>query len=569
MKLIIRQYLAALNERNELDAILPDLLSELGLNVYSRPGRGTRQDGVDVAAVGSLSGGIEKVYLFSIKAGNLTRNSWDGAGLQSLRPSLNEILDSYIPNRLPNEHKDKDIVICLCFGGDIQEQVRPQVEGYIKQIQKDNISFEEWNGDKLASLIQSSFMREELMPNSARSQLRKSLALLDEPEASYKHFSTLVGSLTSIENKDGKAQITAIRQINICLWILFAWSREAKNTEAAYLSSELVLLHGWELAKTYINQKNKLAQSIRLAFDSILVAHHQICFDYLENKICPHTNKLHALSTEIRGSCDLDVNLKLFDILGRLAMGGIWTYWYQSRLSDENNETKDKIWEETRKYTTAIKGLIVNNPILFLPIKDDQAIDICLGLLLLAIDNKSNPKEIVYWLTQMMEQIDFSLKIKGPFPCNINLYSDLLEHPSKEDGYLEENTSGSILYPMIAVWATLLEDSNLYAQMQSVKEQHLGHCNFQYWYPDENSEQYFYTNSDIHGATLSNVCIERTSEEFQEQVFGECEKSPFYNSLSAVEIGFWPLILIACRHYRLPIPLHLLQGFLKTQVEQE
>jgi hypothetical protein len=110
MKLIIKEYLSSLRERGELDAILPDLLSQLGLNVYSRPGRGTRQDGVDVGAVGNLNGGPERVYLFTIKAGDLTRSEWDG-GVQAVRPSLNEILDAYIPTRLPIEHRDKDIVI--------------------------------------------------------------------------------------------------------------------------------------------------------------------------------------------------------------------------------------------------------------------------------------------------------------------------------------------------------------------------------------------------------------------------------------------------------------------------
>ena len=134
MKLIIRQYLASLKERGELDAILPDLLSELGLNVYSRPSRGTRQDGVDVAAVGKLEGDdADKVYLFSIKAGDLTRSDWDGNTSQALRPSLNEIRDTYIPNRLPVEHRDKEIVICICLGGEIKENVSTQVEGYIRQ----------------------------------------------------------------------------------------------------------------------------------------------------------------------------------------------------------------------------------------------------------------------------------------------------------------------------------------------------------------------------------------------------------------------------------------------------
>jgi hypothetical protein len=43
--------------------------------------------------------------------------------IQSLRPSLNEIIDSYIPNRIPAEHKEKDIVICVTFGGDVQEHL--------------------------------------------------------------------------------------------------------------------------------------------------------------------------------------------------------------------------------------------------------------------------------------------------------------------------------------------------------------------------------------------------------------------------------------------------------------
>ena len=193
MKLILKQYLSSLRERGELDAILPDLLSQLGLNVFSRPGRGTRQDGVDVGAVGELQGQPEKVYLFSLKPGDLTRQDWD-SGVQALRPSLNEILDSYIPNRLPIEHRGKDIVICIGIGGDVQEQVRPQLAGFVDDLQRrrPNIRIEEWNGDKLASLIESSFLQEGLLPPNARSSLRKSLALLDEPDAAFQHFSRLI-----------------------------------------------------------------------------------------------------------------------------------------------------------------------------------------------------------------------------------------------------------------------------------------------------------------------------------------------------------------------------------------
>src|SRR5690606_8127489 len=106
MKLIFRQYLASLREREELDAILPDLLSELGYTVYSRPQRGTAQAGVDIAAVGEDEDGERKVFLFSVKQGDLTRRDWDGGTPQALRPSLNQILDTYIGTKIPKRYQE-------------------------------------------------------------------------------------------------------------------------------------------------------------------------------------------------------------------------------------------------------------------------------------------------------------------------------------------------------------------------------------------------------------------------------------------------------------------------------
>lgn len=559
MKLIIREYLYALKEREELDAVLPDLLSELGLNVFSRPGRGTRQDGVDVAAVGSLDDGDEKVYLFSIKAGNLTRHTWDGSGIQALRPSLNEIFDAYIPNRLPNEHRTKDIIICLCFGGDIQEQVRPQVEGYIKANTRQNITFEEWNGDKLSTLIQTNFLKEDLMPKQSRSKLRKSLALIDEPIVSYQHFAELIRSLANSDEKKDNDIVTSIRQINICLWILYAWCRDAGNLESAYLSSELSLLIGWEITRKYVDKRNKNAKAIHSSYDSLLIVFEQISNQYLGEKIVPHTNKLHALSTAVHASSDLDINLKLFDIIGRIAICGLWTYWNYLRLPDEMDDTKKDAWDRIQILMVATKQIISNNPILFLPIKDEQAIDINLLILFLGID-KNNNKDIIVWLSEMVRRIEFSLSFKNKYPCVKDSYFDLLDHPQRNENYFKESTAGSILYPIIALTASLLEDESIYSEIQTIKSKHLQHCTFQLWYPDETSEDLYFTDRNSHGSVLTNVCIERTSKEFEEQVFKECAHMTYYDELSPTKIGMWPLILLASRHYRLPVPPHFMKG---------
>ena len=190
MKLLIREYLAGLKERGELDAILPDMLSEIGFTVTSRPSIGTRQHGVDMAAVGVDADNVKKLFLFSIKAGDLTRGNWD-AGPDSLRPSLGEIRDVYIRSCVPPEYDTLPIVICLCVGGDINESVRTNVTGYISDWSNDRIEYQEWNGDRMAGLLLSGVLSEELVPAKTRSLFRKSVAMLDEPEVSWSYFCEL------------------------------------------------------------------------------------------------------------------------------------------------------------------------------------------------------------------------------------------------------------------------------------------------------------------------------------------------------------------------------------------
>lgn len=558
MKLIIKQYLASLKERGELDAVLPDLLSQLGLNVYSRPRRGTRQDGVDVGAVGSLDGGPEKVYLFSIKPGDLTRSDWDGQSAQSLRPSLNEVLDAYIPNRLPAEHRGKDIAICIAIGGDVQEQVRPALTGFIAQNTKPNITFEEWNGDKLAAHIQSSFLREDLLPQDARSLLRKSLALLDEPDVSYRHFAKLIFALSTVDGLGDAQRITAIRQMSVCLWILFAWARDAGNTESAYLASEFTLLHAWSIVREYADKQTKMASDIQGAFLSIFSANQQISSEFLNHNVVPYADKLHGLSGAIQGSNALDINLKLFDLLGRLGTDGLWAYWGALRCTDEEAELRDARMGEAQMYAAATKALISNNPALLLPAKDDQAIDVFIAASLLALDgnNKAFTKD---WLAEIARRAKFSCEANGKYPSVLNSYSELLQHPkSRDQEYRERATSASILYPVIALWAALFDDDETYAEIAIMKRELLQHCTFQLWYPDERSEAHFYTNSDAHGATLANLAVDRPKDVFLAQVFGECEQTPHFGELSAMKYGWWMLIVVACRHYRLPLPLHLI-----------
>ncbi|WP_018993286.1 hypothetical protein [Thioalkalivibrio sp. ALgr1] len=558
MKLIIKEYLASLREREELDAVLPDLLSQMGMNVFSRPGRGTRQDGVDVAAVGSIDGEEETVYLFSIKPGDLRRADWNSASPQSLRPSLDEIQDAYIRNRLPKQHREKKIKICICIGGDIREEVRPDIEGYKDRHSNEQIFFEEWNGDRIASLIESYFLQEELLPEAVRSRLRKALALIDQADASYKHFSSLVDLILSDEIVKADQKIRATRQLSICLWILFAWAREQGNLESTYRAAELLLLRLWHLVRGYAEKRNNTAKSIQSVYTAVFNTYLSVGNEFLAKSVLQHASKIHGLSSAVNGSTTVDINLKLFDLVGRTALYGLWIRWHALNFP-EGSEHQKALLDTFSTYAGTLKELVNNNPILLLPINDDQCIDVALGVLVLIMND--DKESIGGWLSQIIDRAVFAYRFNKPYPCNIRAYHELLEHPQPGETYRENATAGSILYPFISILAAMLDEQELYAEVEAFKREELQHCNFQYWYPNDTSEHHIYVNDEMHGANLSRIDVESATEDLLEQVFGECEKMREFWELSAVKYGFWPVVLTACRLYRLPVPLHLFREF--------
>lgn len=559
MKLIIREYLASLGERNELDALLPDLLSQMGLDVFSKPSVGGRQYGVDVAAFGRIDGGPDKVFLFSIKSGNLGRSDWNSGSLQNLAPSLDEIRDAYIPTHLPVQYGSYPVEICICFGGDLKETVRLNVSAYEKKYSSDLLSFSEWGGEKLAGYIEEYFLREELLPDQYRRMLRKSLAMLDEPDVSYRHFRQLVCQLSKSENQKPKDTLRTVRQLYLCLWILYAWCREADNLESAYLCSEFSLLNAWEISKAFLGKRDKGSKAILETLDSIQSLHIQISRCFMEEKILPHAGKLHALSHAVNPSCSLDVNLKIFDILGRLAQTGLWLYWLlleEVDREDRNEESVDEYIQLLDQYEKAILLLIQNNPMLHAPYKDEQAVDIGLAALFISL-NPLNLGKLHGWLQSMIGQIHFAFRSNTAYPCNLDSYHKLLEHPVKGiESYREEVTKGSILYPLVSFLSAVHGFDDVYSQIKKIKADFLEHCNFQIWFPGKDTEEHYYKNMKRHGAVFSHISVDKVKDVLLDEIYSECDASNEFYTLSSIENLRGPIVLLASRHYRLPVPFH-------------
>jgi hypothetical protein len=547
MKLLIRDYVAALKEREELDAILPDLLSELGYNVISRPGRGTAQRGVDVAAVGRDAKGKKKLYLFTVKPGDLTRQEWDGTS-QKVRSSLNEIMDEYIPSRIPVAYRDLKIVIVLCIGGDVHESARSLLTQFTKRHTKGKISFEEWNGDKIAELLLTGVLREELLPRPLRSSFQKAVAMIDQPEIALEHFGALLNSLRA-SVKSEKAAVRVARQMYISLWVLFVWARDLDNLDAPYNGSELVLLNLWEVIKPFIGKKTANARAVVAVVQHTINLHVQISA-LLLRKILPHVKKRSALSVAITTSTSVDINLKMFDMLGRIAMTGHWMTWAASINGSVDLQLKAALDQIVKDGM----AMINNNRVLFLPILDEHAIEVTL-FLMLAMRNGAFARDIHVWLQEMAHRLDFAIRSNGRYPCRLADYQDLIAHPrDRSNEYRKEALAGSILIPLLGAWLAAFEDRTAYAALSALKASELPDCTLQLWLPDKESEIHFYLNSDHHGVALTDLPLDGDGRELLQTISDACQSNDGLASLSANKSGYWPILLTACRHYRLPVP---------------
>ncbi len=142
----------------------------------------------------------------------------------------------------------------------------------------------------------------------------------------------------------------------------------------------------------------------------------------------------------------------------------------------------------------------------------------------------------------------------GRYPTALREYTDLVEHPKAQtDEYRQEVTPGSVLIPLLLAWVTAFNDQESIASLMTLKAGPLAHCTLQLWLPDEETERHLYLNGAIHGAALAELPITNGGQDLL-KVLTEAGSADSFQNLSTVKSGYFPLLLTAGRHYRLPIP---------------
>ncbi len=550
MQLIIREYLSMLKESGEIDSLLGDLLLSMNILPISRAQIGVRQHGVDLAAIGPDidNKNVEKVFLFTIKAGHIDRNNWD-TKKQDVRPSLNEIIDVYIPKHLDDQHRQLSKKIVVCCNGELKQEVEQNWVGYKEQNIKEGIEFDFWGADKLSLYVSKYFIDEYLFPESARKKIRRSLAFIGLPDYELSHFYALVDEILfdrKLPKSKGHSQerkrLKAIRMVHLALRLLSTWGEEEGNSKPGFLAAEYTLLRVWDWMRlmNLLNNKKTFKE-----FYHIYLTYQKIAANYI-NKILKHCYTRDGLFGWGPEAEVVEYPIRVFEIIGILSTFGL-SHFFEYLATQNNNRKQDIL-----SVADALVNVIQNNPATNLPCFDGHSIDICLGLMLLSLTG--NRETAAYWIQDLTGKICFAFQLGKHFPIATDSYDDLIALEIDQAATKEELTSYSTIFPILAQWCAKLGLKETYAFLLESVKKVFPHSSMQIWYPDEKTDNVLYKQNASRTGTTVVIEFPRTIDEIRKQMQDVWEHVIAPEHISCLSKKGFPIIgLIASRHFRTPI----------------
>jgi hypothetical protein len=106
----------------------------------------------------------------------------------------------------------------------------------------------------------------------------------------------------------------------------------------------------------------------------------------------------------------------------------------------------------------------------------------------------------------------------------------------------------------LTAWLLALGEADAATRLAALAQEKLEHCTMQLWSPAVDSEKHIYTNSETHGRALCDLPLKDAGSHLLASIDEACKSDQSFENLSAMKTGNWPIVLLACRHWRLPIP---------------
>lgn len=256
MRLIVKEYVSQLKEKDELDILISRIFVQKGYIVDNLPKTGNRQYGVDIQLHNN-----KEILLFVVKQGNIDRDTWDG-NVNAVRSSLNEISDVAI-NLMTFEEKQKDIRIIVATNGYRDENVKPNWNKYVdnnEKCGKVSTKIEFMGIDDIVEEIIKHFFNEYLFEQALHSAMRKALYFIGEGDYKREYYEKIVNSLI-VKLQDAGNQSKKVDKACATLYLasqmICQYAHDNGNDKIAIMVSEYVIIKYWK----YLSESNKFGKT--------------------------------------------------------------------------------------------------------------------------------------------------------------------------------------------------------------------------------------------------------------------------------------------------------------------
>ncbi|MEP0367342.1 MAG: hypothetical protein ABJN36_17600 [Cyclobacteriaceae bacterium] len=547
MKLVLKAYIEALKEDNQLDKLLTDLLWSMNLNNLTKIKKG-RQYGVDIAAFGpDPEDNVKKVFLFAVKQGDFTRKNWD-VGTNSIRPTLGEILNTYLPTSLNSRYQKYPKKIIVACNGYLDQNVNIDWTQFINQNGVSNlIEFDFWGLEKIVSYVESYMLSEMLFPESYQILLRKTLSFLDLPDYDLRHFHALVTRVleANIETKVDKRLMRNLKLIPLLSSILHKWCIEMDNLKPSIIASERTLLVFYDFIRkrSLFEEKEVLHQ-----FMSMHAFKTQINREYLA-KIQHSFYIEDGLAFKIRNHSEYC--LMTFEQIGIVATIGLTelfeTQIFMSMSDDTQSGASELCYQAACHISQGLGELIVNNPSAYTPKYDEHCIDINLAMILFY--NTERYDYAGYWLENLITYLRDAFMFSGFIPLFYTSHDRLIQI---ELGNEKAEINSSMLITSLAEWCIILKRFDLYTLLHQTIEEYFPEIDLQLWHPEIDTEDHLFTTNAMNetGSTRNTTKMPKKAVEYEMEMAEE--PKIFFNEaeMEHNKKGMGHLEYIANRHFR-------------------
>jgi len=549
IQLVLSHYLASLRERDELDALLPELLKAMGHSVLSRPQIGVPQAGVDVVSKHTDENGTLEVFIFVIKFGDVGREDFYG-GKQAVDPSVREACNDFIRNRLPERLRAVPKRIVLLTNGTLKQEAQAGYAALSHDVaERPQCSLEFWGMDELTLLIEQHLFDENLLLAKGKSNLRAALAGLEESETAIHRFVRFVDSCFVVE--PGATQSRAVQKkkfLKRCAaasmgWaVLLVWGQSEGNLKPGVVAGEYLSLRMWsEAVQTgFFADKvftQRLASTLELQVNALV--------EYFDKVMPQLLNRRAVLAHRPERVLYADL---VFEELGRLASLALLL---QSVRPDED-ELRARVRNHLIFLMNEHKGAL-------LPIYDGQTID--LTLIFAALMRESDRSNTAQIVAEVADRLYLALRSDRYLPVDSDLLEDAMAAHITKDAAPREFFKTSSLFPALGTVAALLRDEKALAHLRSEVQPLLQDVTLERWFPNASLETLTGSRLAVQdvGVSRSIAGLRTTTVEETEASIRSFKGAAAPTDFKWNATPFTVLVALSARLHRHPVPTWFLK----------